>query len=156
MTAMNVFFDTNALLKLYFYEEGTVALNDFMRHHSGNITLAISELSLVEIRSALFRRVRMAECSLAIAKQICLSLDQDKASMLVCPLDITVLSKAQELLEEHSVTLNLRTLDSLQIASALVLGRTTQINAVLSSDSTFLKVMKQYVPALNPVTDVLF
>lgn len=152
---MNVFFDTNALFKLYYTEVGTSAIGNFIRRHSSNLDIIIADITLIEVRSALYRRLRMSECTFGVAEQVWEAIDHDAAFMRICETDANVQQQAKELIHRHGLINSLRTLDSLQIASALVCNRTTPIDVVLSADTTFLNVMRQYLTALNPVTDVL-
>lgn len=152
---MIVFLDTNCLVKMYHAEAGTQEITRFLLRDDLALTMIISEISAVEFRSALMRRCRMGEISRDIADKTYNIYCGDTSSMLVVPLNTSVVQESVRLLERHADHLALKTLDSLQIASALVFNRITPIDVVLSSDATFLNVMRQYLTALNPVTDVL-
>lgn len=152
---MTVFLDTNCLVKMYHAEAGTQEITHFILRHGSTLNMIISEISTVEFRSALMRRCRMGEISRDTADTTYNIYCGDTSSMLVVPPNTSVVQESVRLLEHHAEHIALKTLDSLQISSALVCNRTTPIDVVLSSDTTFLNVMRQYLTALNPVTDVL-
>ncbi|MCU0426550.1 MAG: type II toxin-antitoxin system VapC family toxin [Candidatus Kapabacteria bacterium] len=152
---MTTFFDTNTVLKIYHIESGTDDITDFLLRHRGRLTIVISELTRVEVRSALMRRVRMKEMSSATAEKLYALFGRHAASMAIQPLTTQICTEAIRLLEQYSAVAALKTLYSLQIASALEAHRTIPLDYVLSSDETFLSVMKNYLPALNPISDVL-
>lgn len=58
---MNLFLDTNALVKLYHEEAGTEALSEFLHRHADNLIITISDISRIELHSAFLRRVRTEE-----------------------------------------------------------------------------------------------
>ncbi|TAE29327.1 MAG: PIN domain-containing protein [Candidatus Kapaibacterium sp.] len=152
---MTAFLDTNCLVKIYHAEVGTQEITDFIMRHGSSLTVIIAEISIVEFRSAFMRRCRMGEISRDVADKTIAIFHNDTASMLVAPLSTTVVQESLRLLETHAGNLALKTLDSLQISSALVFSRITPIDMVLSSDKTFLEVMRKYLTALNPMSDSL-
>jgi uncharacterized protein len=152
---MTAFLDTNCLVKIYHTEAGTQEITDFILRHGSSLTVIIAEISIVEFRSAFMRRCRMGEISRDVVDKTIAVFRGDTASMLVAPLNALVVQESVQLLERHARTLALKTLDSLQIASALVFSRITPIDIVLSADATFLEVAGQYLTALNPMTDSL-
>jgi uncharacterized protein len=152
---MRVFLDTNCVLKLYHAEPGTDAITDFFMRYQSQLSVAISELTTVEMQSAVMRRVRMREMSIQTAREIVSVFTTDISSMLVVPLSTPICVEAARLVEENGAKDGLKTLDSLHIASAMVLQRSLPIDWVFSSDRTFVTIMRRSIPTLNPVTDVL-
>ena len=56
---MNLSLDASAVVKLYHHEEGTDNLLNYLDRYSKDLILTISDLTQIEFRSALFKRVRM-------------------------------------------------------------------------------------------------
>lgn len=114
---MNVYFvDTSALAKRYIEEKGTDWLLSWILPEAENIVV-ISDITTVEMISLLARRLR--EGTLTTERTEILRtnflLHSDKEYLLI-PVDEDVLQRARQLLQKHT----LRTLDALQLASALV------------------------------------
>ena len=61
---MNLFFDTSAVVKLYHKENGTDNLTNTLQRYSDNLTLLITDISRLEFRSAIMKRVRIKEIKL--------------------------------------------------------------------------------------------
>lgn len=113
---MSSFFaDTSGLARRYLSETGTSWVLGWILPAANNVTL-ISELALVEMYSLLARREREGSISLASRNQIQANfLLHTEHEYLTIPLDTQVLTQAQTLVNRHT----LRTLDALQLASAL-------------------------------------
>ena len=67
---MNLFLDTSALVKLYHEEKGSSNLKNFLNKSGNDLTLTISQISIIEFHSAFMRRVFMNEIDLRTAKSI--------------------------------------------------------------------------------------
>jgi predicted nucleic acid-binding protein len=109
------FFDTSALAKRYFIETGTAWVRSIVAPSSGHVVI-VSDLTAVEFTSSLARRVREGEITGVDA----VSFETDYLAhhgveYLPIPLDADVRARARALLKTHS----LRTLDALQLASAI-------------------------------------
>ncbi len=57
---MNIFLDTSSLIKLYFFEEGTILLETFLSENDINF-IFLSEISKLEFESTLWKKVRTKE-----------------------------------------------------------------------------------------------
>jgi predicted nucleic acid-binding protein len=115
---MKIFLDTSSLVKLYHNEDGSEVLENYIQKNIDEIFL--SELAILEFRSALWRKVRMKEIEEVTAKEVifCFKDDENKFSWI--KLKNSSLHAASELLMKYG-NRGLRTLDSLQLASALTL-----------------------------------
>jgi uncharacterized protein len=109
---MRVFADTSALLKRYVQEQGTDEVNEVLQQAS---TLAVSAVAVVEATSALHRRWRAGDLGLDEYRVIHGNLLDELEDMDWIALDEATLGRAVALIGRH----DLRTLDALQLASAL-------------------------------------
>ncbi len=116
------FLDTSALIKYYHEEKGTDRVKRIIEGPEGG-KVYISELSLVEFRAALFRKLRAGVITIEDRFDATNLLNSDilEGRFLVIPISSTHLQKAIGLLEDHGDRFALRTLDSLQLATALAL-----------------------------------
>ncbi len=131
---MNVFLDTSVLVKLYHHEEGTDNLWNFLTSHSTNLFLTISDLTLIEFRSAFLKRVRMQEIKLEMVTQVFANFEQDIELMNIVEIDKWIKNRAIELLDEHAAIRNIRTLDSLQLSSAIISNESFAIDYFVTRD----------------------
>lgn len=116
---MRVYLDTSALLPYYRSEPRSDAVEAYLRARRERVD--ISDLTLVEVASALSRWVRRGELSEAQALTIERALDADVEAgrLAVQPLTRAHLRLAQRwLLARH---VGLRTLDALHLACAAVI-----------------------------------
>lgn len=74
---MNLFLDTSAVIKLCHDEEGTENLTRFLLEHDENLFLSISDLTAIEIHSALLKRVRQQEIPCEATQNIFLEIEKD-------------------------------------------------------------------------------
>ncbi|WP_297062302.1 type II toxin-antitoxin system VapC family toxin [Thermococcus sp.] len=105
------FFDTSALVKRYHVERGTALVDDLMKQY----VVAISELAIVELTSALNRRYLSGHITRSKLEWVLERFYLDLEDYVIVPLTSDTLSLATTLVLKHG----LKTLDSLQLASAL-------------------------------------
>lgn len=148
---MNVFLDTSVLVKLYHHEEGTDNLWNFLTSHSTNLFLTISDLTLIEFRSAFLKRVRMQEIKLEMVTQVFANFEQDIELMNIVEIDKWIKNRAIELLDEHAAIRNIRTLDSLQLSSAIISNESFAIDYFVTTDQRLLDIAQLYFQIYNPV-----
>jgi predicted nucleic acid-binding protein len=111
---LTVFADTSAVVKIYCDEPGSVRMRrlDWM---------IVSELVLVELPAAFWRKVRMGQLSRRNARIMIelffqeYSLDEDVSKYLPVRVDERLFRRAADLVEEHG----LRAYDAAQLASAV-------------------------------------
>ena len=110
------FFDTSAVVKLYHYEIGTERVESIFREESSSILL--SELTMVELHSAVVKKIRMKEITEDAGKQAIRNFQKDCADrFLILPLGSKVVRKAKELIDRHGNAFAIRTLDAIQLAA---------------------------------------
>lgn len=113
MTAFFLF-DTSALVKRYHLEPGSDKVDE-MFEDTDNV-LIISELALVEVTSALLRKRNRGEITTSAMENALAQFARDVLSeLIVADFTSDVVRRARELVLAH----NLKTLDALQLASAL-------------------------------------
>jgi len=137
---MKAFLDSSSLIKLYHQEEGS----DFvLKALSSDIReIFLSELAILEFRSALWKKIREKEIEENAAIEVieCFQNDGDNFQWIMLQSDIV--ESASHLLMIYG-SRGLRTLDSLQLAAALTLRDEDCV--FLTSDKllrTFLKEEK--------------
>lgn len=142
---MNLFFDTSALFKLYHTEAGTKELTAFF---STNLIHAIylSEITSIEFCSAVWKKCRKNEINQSSAELLIDKFNIDSKKYNFIKQNKSCTNLASELIGKHRKK-GLRTLDSLQLASALMLKNDLDVfitSDALLSDITLsedLKVM---------------
>ncbi len=135
---MKVFYDTSTLFKLYVPEEGTAEILDFVENNPISV-FYVSEIAKTEFNSAVAKRLRMGFCSDETAIQLMENFKNDYGKYSFIPLNQNIVFDSSSLIKRYR-TKGLRTLDAIQLASALqvknVLGR------ALTSDNTLKSIME--------------
>lgn len=114
---MIAYLDTSALVKLYHQESNSDLVEDFIR---GVEEIHLSEITKLEFRSAIWKKVRTGEVREENAVVSIDSFRSDAGNYAWVAADPGIISSAQDLLMAHGRT-GLRTLDSIQLASVLTL-----------------------------------
>ncbi len=105
------YFDAGALVKRYVREKGTVKVRRLLTSDLAST----SRYSVVEISSALARRVREGVLTDSDRERTLAALQEDMTALLAVELTSEVVSRAQVLLRRHP----LRAGDAVQLASCL-------------------------------------
>lgn len=127
---MIYFLDTSALVKAYVRERGTEEVRRLFRR-----PLAISMLSVVEVRSGLRRREREGALSHAHAEAILSAIKVDLAEMWAVEARKGVLESAADLLDRHP----LRAYDAVQLASAMAIARRARAVTFVCADAALIQ-----------------
>ncbi len=127
---MKGFLDTSSLVKLYHREPGTETLIATLS--SGFESLYLSELAIAEFRSAFWKKHRMGEIDEDMVGKVITCFQRDMGKFQWIQLNLDVIQQAGVLLMKYGVE-GLRTLDAIQLASALVL-KTEQDIRFFSAD----------------------
>ena len=139
---MNLFLDTSALIKRYSKEKGTKEMDAIFRDNSVNIW--ISQLSAVEIASALSKKVRegaIDDNSKHIAIAAFLK-DYEKGRFKIIFIDKEIIRKATGTLIQKGSQIPLRTLDAIQLECALSLRGERTLDVMAVSDKKFKASIK--------------
>jgi predicted nucleic acid-binding protein len=143
--------DTSALVKYYHPEVGSprvITITD----DPGNL-LFISRVGLVEIHSALARKVRTGELQVPAFQQAPRRFYADLRSCKFRLIRSSPIHERQaiRLLVQKGLTLPLRTLDALQLSAALWLKDQQQLDHFLCADTTLCEVARQEgLSVMNP------
>lgn len=120
---MKIFLDTSSLLKLYHQEIGTESIEKIFLENKIEI-IFLSELTKIEVSSAIWKKVRTQELSLEDATNLREAIEIDFKKFLFVPVESSLLETANQLLQKYG-PYGLRALDSIQLAAAVTLkGRT--------------------------------
>jgi len=135
---MKVFLDTSFLLKLYHQEEGSEVAEDILS--KGIEEIFLSELAILEFCSAFWKKVREGELDEKVATEVIAYFQNDYDKFQWIPLQSALIESAEDLLMKYGKR-GLRTLDSLQLASALTLKSNNCI--FLTSDVLLKSLMTE-------------
>jgi len=145
------FFDTSALVKHYHPEIGHKVVQTLFAQSDAKIV--ISTLTIVEMHSAMYKKVRTGELKLSEAKSVLGFMSQEIVSgkLNVTHLEIEHYRDAASLLSKYAPKHFLRTLDALQLAVALSLHRRNPLEAFVTADEDLARVAEiDGLPVLNP------
>ena len=113
------YFDTSSLVKAYLREDGSDVIIGLVDNLSGG-RISILETTLLEAQSTVRRHEREGSISGRAANRILERIDEDAvSSYIVKPFDALVIEEAIRVLDTHP----LKTLDALQLAGCLMIGR---------------------------------
>ncbi len=136
---MRIFLDTSSLIKLYHFEIGTLELDVFFEENS--ITeICLSELTKIEYDSAIWKKVRVGDLNKTESEALISSFRADYGKYTFINLNTKTVEKSQKLIATYGME-GLRTLDSLQLASALI--EQTEIDFFISSDKLLNKLAEK-------------
>jgi predicted nucleic acid-binding protein len=144
---MKFFFDTSALVKLFYEESGTSIVTRIMDHSASETW--ISDLARLEFTSALYRRFRnksLDEIKLHIATTY---FEKQLDSFNIEPMNQLVIDEAGLFLKRYGKEYGLRTLDALHLGTYSLISE--QGWCFVTSDVVLLEVAKMAgFLSLNP------
>jgi uncharacterized protein len=147
---MNLYLDTNALIKLYHSEAGTDNLVELLDKNADDLVLTISDIARIEFYSAFFKRVRKKEISPKKVLKVFSSFEDDIYMFNVIEVDNIVKSTGVDLLKKEAVTLALTTLDSIQLAAAITAHNLFPVDVFVTSDTKLINIAEKYFRTYNP------
>jgi predicted nucleic acid-binding protein len=127
---VKLFLDTSSLIKLYYKEEDTSLLDRAFDTYSIQ-EMFLSDISLVEFHSAIYKKVRMKDLTLQNADDILTSFLSDQNKFKFIPINNEIIKIAQTLIEKYGAK-GLRALDAIQFAS--IWNNRALIDLVISND----------------------
>ena len=136
---MNLYLDTSSLFKLYHKEPGTEIIDQFFSTHKIE-SIFLSEIANVEFASAVYRKVRMKKLNFDIAEELMNLFDNDFEKYEIIPINRAIIKVSKQLLMKYG-QLGLRTLDALQLASALEVRDV--VDKYFTSDSILLSLFEK-------------
>ncbi|MEZ4528293.1 MAG: type II toxin-antitoxin system VapC family toxin [Desulfobacterales bacterium] len=146
---MNLFLDSNALIKLYHEENGTETLKNFLEMNADELTITISDLTRIEFYSAFLRRVRTCEIELSVVHGIFNDFEGDMKAFHIVEVESAVKMLAVHLLTFYSHERSLRTLDALQLSTAILSRQYVAIDYFVSSDTKLIYIAKDFFTILD-------
>jgi uncharacterized protein len=135
------FFDTSALIKLYHQEDGTETVDQLVEKDQP--TIVVSDLTVVEMVSALAKKVRTQEITAETFHTAVAAFEQDVTAFENHATTPTIMLAARQLLKKRGLSHGLRTLDALQIAAALSAHKWEVLDLFIASDRRLTTVAKQ-------------
>lgn len=134
-----VFFDTSALVKRYYPEEGTETVDDIIEKSDTDVV--ITTLSVVEAASAFRRKYNRGEIERGRMEDLLAAFFTEALEkFLLVPLDDVPLGDSLDLVLED----DLRTLDSIQLAAALDLAEEFHAFRFVCADEDLADVENEY------------
>lgn len=136
---MNLFFDTSSLFKLYHREDGTDELLELFDKVGVEI-LYLAEITRIEFSSVVWKKCRKNEIDESVALLLVQKFEKDAEKFTFVTEDYFIRNSAQELIGAHW-RIGLRTLDAIQLASALHIK--DRIDLFLTSDNLLSQIAKR-------------
>ena len=125
---MNLFIDTSSLIKLYHKEYETDKIIDFISNNKIN-SIYLSSLTKIEFLSAVWKKIRTKEIDKNDGIILIKYFETDKNNYRWLSINNEIIDLSKILLEKYGLN-GLRTLDSIQFATALSLKSDDCINVV--------------------------
>lgn len=133
---MKIFLDTSSLFKLYHFEDGTKELMHFFKTHTIEI-IYIAEITKIEFSSVVWKKCRKKEIDVKIAQTVIDKFDVDSEKFNTIEDNTELKKSARALIGKHWQK-GLRTLDSIQLASALT--KKASIDFMFTSDKLLSEI----------------
>ena len=127
---MKIFLDTSSLFKLYHIENGTQELMDFIKTHVIE-GIYLAEITRIEFSSVVWKKCRKREIDKLIAQILIDKFDSDSKKFYFVDDNKDLKESAKNLIGKYWDK-GLRTLDSIQLASVLVIK--SEIEYLFTSD----------------------
>lgn len=145
----NLFFDTSALVKRYYDEPGTETVDRIIE--SKETKVVVTAITVIEVVSAFRRKYNRDDIPEKVVDELLTAFFDEALS------DFLIVS-TEEALFTHSFDLvledDLRTLDSLQLSSALAVSEEVESLSFVSADQELVSIAeKRDLEAINPDTD---
>jgi uncharacterized protein len=114
---MTIFLDTSSLVKLYHAEMGTIELDQIFAENAIH-EIFLSEITKIEFASAIWKKVKTKDLTAVEANDLINSFNVDYEKFTFIEVDAELVIFARNLVSKYG-SKGLRTLDSIQLASAL-------------------------------------
>jgi len=147
---MNLFLDTSAVVKIYHQEKGTENFTQYLAGISEELFLTTSDITKIELHSALLKKYREKQIDDKNLAEVFQLFDKDFQKFNIIVVDRFIKNKALSMLDSLGIKYSLRTLDSLQLASAIYSNNYSKIDYFVSSDKKLLNIVKEFFQIINP------
>lgn len=142
-----LFSDTSAIVNLYKTEPNSADVRAIV---TAAAEVLVSPTLALEFRSAFAILERMAVISPTDAAAFVSAFASHRAANEIVPIGASLLSVAERLLDTYAVSLGLRPLDAIQVASALGAHGVDPLDALVATDSTMISVAIAEGPTIKP------
>jgi len=132
------FFDTSSLFKLYHKEEGTEELLDFFNNERID-SIYLANIATIEFCSVVWKKCRKKDINEQQANFLIKNFNKDKKNYNLVPFTDRLRNISEQLIGKHWKT-GLRTLDSIQLASGLIIK--SEIEYYFTSDIILTEIAK--------------
>ena len=147
---MNFFLDTSAVVKIYHQEKGTEKFTQQLAGISEELILTTSDLTKLELHSTLLKKYREKKIDDKSLAEVFQLFDVDFQKYNIIVVDTIIKNIALSLLDSLGIKYSLRTLDSLQLGSAIFFNNYSNIDYFVSSDKKLLNIAKEFFQIINP------
>ena len=147
---MNLFLDTSAVVKIYHQEKGTENFTQYLAGISEELFLTTSDITKIELHSALLKKYRENQIDDKNLAEVFQLFDKDFQKFNIIVVDRFIKNIALSMLDSLGIKYSLRTLDSLQLASAIYSNNYSKIDYFVSSDKKLLNIVKEFFQIINP------
>ena len=128
---MKIFIDTSSIVKLYHKEVNTARIEAIFSRNT-IVEVFLSEITKIEFTSAVWKKARVKEIAEAEAGTIVDLFEKDCMKFSFIPVDSSIVEQAKVLISRYW-SKGLRTLDSIQLATAISLSGSVQ-SAICSDE----------------------
>jgi predicted nucleic acid-binding protein len=147
---MNLFLDTSAVVKIYHQEKGTEKFSQYLERISEELFLTTSDLTKIELHSALLKKYREKEIPEKNLTEVFQLFDKDFQKYNIIFVDSIIKNVALFMLDLFGMKYGIRTLDSLQLATAIFSNNYSKIDYFVSADKKLLIVANEFFQIINP------
>jgi len=147
---MNLFLDTISYVKIYHQEKGTENFTQYLAGISEELFLTTSDITKIELHSALLKKYREKQIDDKNLAEVFQLFDKDFQKFNIIVVDRFIKNIALSMLDSLGIKYSLRTLDSLQLASAIYSNNYSKIDYFVSSDKKLLNIVKEFFQIINP------
>jgi len=135
---MKLYFDTSALVKYYYQEQGTDYVTKLIQNEQNEII--ISEIAIIEFISSLYKKFRTKELS---ESDLIIALNEFRLSLCdytVEPFTSIVRENAEKIIAKFGKDYAIRTLDAMQLSTYILIADNE--SKFVCADSTLLKIVE--------------
>lgn len=147
---MILFLDTSAIIKLYHQEKETDNFTKFLDDRSTDLFLTTSDISKIELHSAFLRKYREKQINNINLAAVFQLIENDFQKINVITVDSFIKGIALSILDSVGLTQNLKTLDSLQLASAFYFNNYQSLDFFSTADKKLLRIARDFFQTINP------
>lgn len=147
---MNLFLDTSAVVKIYHHEKGTDQFTQFISEISDELFLTTSDITEIELHSVLLKKYRDKQIDDKNLAKVLNLLEKDFQKFNVIVVDRSIKNLAIHTIDNLGLKNSLRTLDSLQLASAIFSNNYSKIDYFITSDQKLLNIAKELFQVIDP------